>query len=440
MNIKKTIFQPLLKHAFTTTIWSFFGKSIGFLIPFFIAAWFGVTKETDIFFYAYGFVLLLTGTFATSIESTIVPFIAEIRSEDKENLSSFLGDVLGAIFVAIVVVYAIILGLAKPILPIITRFPGEELPFLFTILVEIAPLMVLVALTSVLQGVLNAHKMFIIPALSPAFRAVLVIGTIFLMKPKLGIHSIPLGYVIGEMFRFVLLLWIIFRKRFFNLKISLKFTRKTIEFLKTAAFQSIYFAAGGIAVVIDKTMASWLSQGSVSILHYADRLYMIPANLLTIGLLPVVLSYWSREYYKHEDKKKLISTTVNAAKISIILSLPIFVILILLRKPIVYLAFARGQFPISDITTLEWTWVGYLAGLMPYVVAFILFQAYIVLKKTLILMKLGILNCILNIVLNYSLMKFMGVTGIALSSSLSVLVIAVLLTLFLPKDNKIYEN
>jgi len=53
------------KDTISTTFWSTLGKAIGFLIPFFLVAWFGVNSDMDSFFFAYGLVIFISIIFAS---------------------------------------------------------------------------------------------------------------------------------------------------------------------------------------------------------------------------------------------------------------------------------------------------------------------------------------------------------------------------------------
>ena len=93
-NLKKSawskIYNSLLaRDTIITTLWVTIGKGLGFLIPFFIAAWFGISLKTDIFFFVYGVIIYLASIFSISLESNIVPYIAEIKVQQKEKVSLF---------------------------------------------------------------------------------------------------------------------------------------------------------------------------------------------------------------------------------------------------------------------------------------------------------------------------------------------------------------
>jgi len=427
--------HPLIWDTITTTALSTIGKGVGFLIPFFIAAWFGVTSETDAFFFAYGLILFLSGIFAPVVESVIVPYIAEARAQG-EDVGRFVSGILGISGIGLLVLAGVALLVTKPILSLITRFDPQALNLVYQLLMETLSLIILLVWTSILSGALNTYKKFAFPALSPAFRAIVNLSIIFIFKDIFGVHAIAWGYVVGEAVRLAILVGLIKRLNLFKLGLSLQLNPNLRQFLKTASYQVIGMVAVALNPFVDKIMASWLGGGSVSVLHYADRLYMIPVSFLCAGLFPVVLSHWSKDYYQEEER--LFKKVKNAAKVALGLSFIILIILIFFSKSIVYLAFVRGEFDPNYQHILQMTFICYLLGLTPYVAGSMFTRFHLVLKNTHFLMKLAILNCFLNAVLNYFLMQFAGVIGIALSTSITTLIVSILLfaSFFSEKEEK----
>lgn len=287
--------RPLVRDTITTTVLSTIGKGVGFLIPFFIAAWFGVSGETDAFFFAYGLIIFLATIFSPVVESIIVPFIAEARAK-REDVGAFVGRVLGMSVVGLAAITVMFLAVIRPILSILTRFSPQGIDLIYWILFESSPLIILLFWTSALAGTLNAYKVFGIPALSPAFRAVVTLAFIFAFKERMGVHAIAWGYVAGEIFRLFVLFVMLKKLAIFHLKLSIGWEPKFVEFFKTSSYQIIGMSMLAFTPIINKTMASWLGPGNVSLLEYADRLYMIPITLLTSGLIVTLLAHWSERY------------------------------------------------------------------------------------------------------------------------------------------------
>ena len=407
--------RPLVRDTIVTTVLSTAGKAVGFLIPFFIAAWFGVTGETDAFFFAYGLVVFLTQIFASVVESIIVPFIAEIKANNEAEIKTFLGSTLMLATGGLALLGIVFLIVAKPLLTVVTRFPPESIELTFLLLAETVPLLVLLVGTSLLSGALNAYRLFWLPATSPAFRALLTLFVIYLFKDKIGVHSIAAGYVVGEGFRFLILSRELFRRGILSFKISNVLNPKLLEFLKITSYQVIGMVAIAFNPIVDKTMASWLGPGYVSILEYADRLYQIPMNLISQGLFVVLLSHWSDDFYQGNEgvfKSRVINTAMAIGGGVVLLSLTF----ILLRYPLVNLVYGYGKFPRQYLPQVTAVWGLYLIGLAPTIFGLIFARAHMVWKNTRTLMNLGILNCIMHVLLNLILIGPFGIYGLALST------------------------
>jgi len=405
----------LVRDTITTTLFSTVGKAAGFLVPFFIAAWFGVTTETDAFFFAYGIILFLYGIFGPVLERIIVPYINEIRTK-QEDVGVFIGRVMTASGVGLLCLTLFFFLITKPLFSLTTSFDPSTVDFIFVLFLETSPLILLLTWTSIMAGALNAYKKFAFPALSPALRALVVLSIVFIFKTTWGVHAIAFGYVAGEIVRLAILGGIIRWLKPFTLRISLRFDSKLRSFLKIASYQTIGMTAVGLNPIVDKTMASWLGKGDVSVLHYADRLYAIPVTFMTTGLMVTLLSHWSSMYYTW-GSHRLREEVKKAVKVTGTLALLITVFLLFFHQPLVNLAFGKGVFDQTRLPEVGWVWVCYLCGFLPYIVGRIYVQAHLVLKNTRVLMISAFCLNGLNILFNYLLMKPLGIAGIALATT-----------------------
>ncbi|MFN3739296.1 MAG: lipid II flippase MurJ [Thermodesulfovibrionales bacterium] len=408
--------KELVRDIISTTAWSTVSKGIGFLVPFFIAAWFGVTSETDAFFFAYSLILLLVTIFSPTFESIIVPFIAEFKAKG-EDVEKFIARLFGISGIGLGVITLFFFAIIYPILPIVTKFSREELNLVFVILLESSPLIILIVWTSIMAGTLNAYKLFSIPALSPAFRAIITLTFIFSFKDKIGIHSIALGYVMGEIFRLFVLSVLMKRYGIFRFRLSISLDPKLIDFLKTLSYQIMGMTVLVFTPVINKTMASHLGSGNVSLLEYSERLYMIPVTFLISGFV-AFLSHWSEGYYITNDKTK-IKEDVKKALIPVgILAFTITVLLYLLRDFVVNIVYGYGKFPKEQLIYVKDILGFYLIGLTPYFLGQVYVRAFWVQKNTSILFFTALFMIAGTVAFNILFIRFMGVSGIAMGNSM----------------------
>ncbi len=438
MNIVTSIigaFKPksLARDMITTTSYSIIGKGIGFLVPFFIATWYGVSAQTDGFFFTYGIILFLAGIVAPVIENVIVPYIAEFSSQNK-SVNHFIGSLLVISTIILCLFFIPFAFLVKPGLAFVTRFDIANRHLVYVLLLETFPLVIFLTWTSILSGTLNAYKQFGIPAISPAIRAIVNLAIIFILKDVWGVHAIAIGYVLGELFRIIFLLIVIYRSKLFFPVLNFNFDQKIREFIHTASYQTFGMIAAGLMSVIDKTMASWLSTGSVSILEYANRLYDIPLSFMYTGFIVILLSHWSSRYYEF-GIKRLNEDLIKTSKVIIPLTLFITIILISFHAPLVNLAYNRGSFNPDALSAVGRIWCYYLIGLCPFFFVQLFNRRYLVLRKTKILLWLAVLWNILKIFLNLLFIPLMNVEGIALSTSILFIMASVILFILFKREN-----
>jgi len=425
----------LLRDTVSTTGLSVLGKGIGFAIPFFVAAWFGIDFRTDAFFFTYGLVLLLAGIFFPVVEAVIVPFITEIKSQSESEVRRFVGTALVLSIAGLAVLGAVFLLVSRPVLSVVTKFPQESLDLIFHLFLETSPLLLLLVSTSLLSGVLNAYRLFALPAVSPGIRASVAILTIFALKGEIGVHSIAVGYVFGELARFTALFIYAAKKGIAPTVTSVRADGRVYEFLRTASYQVTGMAIIVFNPVVDKTMASWLGLGSVSLLEYSYRLYEIPLTFIARGFFVVLLSHWSASFYEEgrprpsrisDLKRSVFRTAWIVGGGGVVAS----VILILLREPLVSLVYGRGEFDVEHLSIVYTVWTFYLIGLGPTVFGWVFARAHLVLKNTKLLMFSGIVNAVLNVALNLALIGPLGLNGLALSTAITHTVVTVVLVVF----------
>lgn len=409
----------LVSDAITTTIWNTLGKGLGLIVPFFIAAWFGLSAETDVFFFVYGIILYVTGIASTSLESNIVPFIAKIREDKQNEVVVFINRLLSLTLIATVIVTIVFIILATPVMRLVTHFPRNSQNLLFQLLLEISPLLSLLVLSSILAGILNAYFKFWLPAFSPGIRATICLIIIFLLKNKIGIHSVTLGYISGELLRIAVFLYVLAKHKIIHFRFNFKIDAELTRFFKTMSFQIISMFVIGLNPVVDKAMASWLSVGSVSALQYSDRLYLIPVTFIISGIMVVLLSRWSDKYYQHRSIMLLRRDTFKAMGIMATISIVTTLVFALFSKDLVRFAYARGKFPMELLCLVRSTFLCYLIGLTFYLVGQVIVRAQLVLNNTKTLMKAAFISCFSNVMLNFIFMQYFGVNGIAFSTSVT---------------------
>lgn len=428
MRILKSI-NSFTKDTITTSILGVAGKSISFLIPFFIAAWFGVSRETDAFFFAYEIIFYILGIFSPVLENVIVPYAAQL---DKQRVGRFAGAVLSFSVVIMFSITAALLLFAKPLIGLITDFSANEISLIHKLLAETAILVFFVVASSTIAGLLNTFKKFSLPAISPAFRAAITLIIIFLTKERFGVHSLAIGYVVGDVIRLTVLYLYLKHTKLCRIQINFSFNKQIADFFKVAGFQIAALSITGLYPFIDKVLASWLTEGNISILHYAYRLYLIPITFFMTGLMVTILSYWSGKYLNDGYpalRRDLIKVSIFVVPAAAIISFGLYIF----SDPIISLVYGRNGFSTEILSEVGWVMKFFLLGFILDVMYNMLVRANICVKNTPAILTSSILMVILSVILKIILMKLIGVRGIALGFSLSLLIPVVYLAVSLER-------
>jgi putative peptidoglycan lipid II flippase len=270
--------------------------------------------------------------------------------------------------------------------------------------------------------------MFRVPALSPAFRAVVTLIVIFALKDSFGIHAVVLGYIAGELFRLVILHKYVKALKLFNIRISFGWESRFSDFVKTSMYQLVGISLLAFNSLISKTVASWLNPGSVTLLAYANLLYMIPVTFLGGGIIVTLLSYWSGSY-QTTGADGLKKNVLKAVKIVGALGLFFTVFIFTIKDYLVNLVYGYGKFQTSNIGDVSTLLGFYLLGLTPYLLSQIYISAYFVKKDTRTLLFVYLFITAGTIVLNLVLVDIMGISGIALANSVITFLAFILLNL-----------
>ena len=408
--------RPLLKDVVTTSLFAIGGRVLGLLIPFFIAFWFGASGETDVFFLVYTLVYLVSFVLGDTMGEILIPYFSDIRVKGG-NAAVQVGRffVFGGVSSALLV--ALLYVIARRFLPLLVPFSERQLSLTFAILGEMAPMVVILFWCNILMAFLNAAKRFALPAFSPAIRSTVTILLIYALKGKLGIHSVALAFVVGETVRLVVLFWRTYLVEGFPLaRDAFMWDSGIFRVATTAFFQSGAKVLGTINSTVDRVMASWLVVGSVSILYYSDRLEMVATLLLAAGTMNVVVSYWSERFSK-EGLDRLLKDVKKTGWAMGLVSLGVALLFALLSKPIVRLVLGHGAMSREVLEPIRLTLVCYLAGFPFKMVNSILVRTYIVLQRTRILLLQASVSVFLNVIFNLVFMKYLGVAGLALSTS-----------------------
>jgi putative peptidoglycan lipid II flippase len=394
-------------------------------LPLVLAYWFGRTAAMDVYFFSWA-VFSFAGSlvFSAFKDSPLVPVLAEERLARPKTVPSLVGSVLlhtwalgGALALA---VGALALGWFA------IRYEGADFRLAAWMVVPFTLFLVVMATRTFFGALLTVERQFVIQPIASGVGMGVNIAVLALGHARFGVLLVPVGALAGELAGLLLLAW--FAIRIVGVKIELTMDRPR-ALMRVARL--IAHEVGGGAVtrvnpVVDQLMAGVSGVlGAGTMLRYTGDVALVPTSLLQAALLPVLLSHLSEDFARRELGTFRRTVVKSLTTVSLILVASSAVMWIF-RAPILRFVFLRGEMDAEGVDRMIRLTPYYLVGLAPFGALLVLARAHVALKNSGFMIGMGVLNAGSNAVFNLVLLKFLGLEGIALSTSCVHLVIAVI--------------
>jgi putative peptidoglycan lipid II flippase len=296
------------------------------------------------------------------------------------------------------------------------------------------PYIFFIGLVALAMGVLNARKHFFAPALAPVLLNLSIILCVlgfssFLAEPIL---ALAFGVLLGGAAQ-VVFQWPFLRRKGVSLGFRFAPSHPGVKRIAALMAPSILgLAVTQLNVLVSTFLASYLPEGSVSYLYYADRLLEFPMGIFAIAVATAVLPVMS-EQAAQNDWRNLRETLSFALRLVFFVTLPAMMGLIVLRQPILNLLFQRGAFTALSTEMTAQALLYYSLGLAGFAGVRIIVPAFYSLQDTKTPVKVAIAALLANALLGALLMHPLKHGGLALATSLAAGLNFSLLVFFLRK-------
>ncbi len=401
-------------------------RILGFVRDMIIAQLFGAHGSTDAFFVAFGVPNMLRRIFAEGgLSSSFVPVYSEyINKEGKEEAGRFadsMATTLAAVL-ALVSVAGVILApwFVKVLVPGFAGVPGKiELTVSLTRM--LFPFIFFVGLASLSTGILTTRGHFFWPAVSPAFLNVAMISCALLLHFRFGVPILALaaGALLGGLLQLVVQV-----PPMLSRGVAPRLTLKRVRHPGLGRVLGLMVPAllglgvNQINLLVDRWIASWLPEGSVSFRYYANRLVQFPLGVFGIAIAVAILPVLS-EQAARKELDELRSSLLFGMRLAVFIMVPSSVGLMVLNTPIVNVLFQRGAFgPYAAYATATALFY-YSLGLFAFAGVKITASGFYSMQDTKTPFKVAIYALIINVILNLLLMGPMKHNGLALATSIS---------------------
>ena len=397
------------------------------------AAMFGLGGGMDAFLVAFRLpnmlrALLADGTLAVSF----IPVFVELSEKEGSRRSDKLGRI-ALTFLVFVLAGVVLAGvLFAPAIVGLVALGFTRDPAKFGLTVELTrivfPFIGLVAITALLGGMLNGRGVFLAPALAPLALNVAIIGAALILAPLFDppIKAIAWGVLIGGAAQLALQLGPT-AKSGFRMRPDFDWKDPALKKVLLLMGPSVFgVAVYHVNVVISTFLASWLPDGSISYLYYAERIFQLPLGLFAVSVGVASLPSMAR-LAAREEWDVFRDTFADSVRLIFFIVLPAAVGIFALAEPIVLLLFKRGLFTSEMASNTALALKCYVFALLPVAGARVAAQSFYAMKDTKTPVKGAALALLVNIAASLILMAPLKHAGLALATAVSSWVNAIYL-------------
>jgi putative peptidoglycan lipid II flippase len=408
-------------------------RILGLVREIVAARYFGVSAAMSAFTIAFQVPNLVRALFADSaLQGAFVPVFTELLEKGKKREAFHVASSLFfLIFLVLGLTTALFIVFAEPIMSLFT--PGfDDQPALRELTVGLAqlmfPIVLLLALSGVIVGMLNSFEHFSVPALAPvAWNLVIIAALIFLTPLFEGqdrVYAYAIGVLVGTIVQFLLPIpWLRGRGGHFTITFDWRneHVRRVLWLMLPV---TLALGMINLSLLINSLFGTLVSDSAPAAIDKAFRIYQLPQGLFSISIATVLFPTLSRLAARGANDD-LRATMSNGVRQICLLLIPSAVLMAVLAEPIVRLLYQRGEFgpEATDLVTTALVWWSIS---LPFQGVSLLFsRTFFGLQQPWATTALAVVNMVVNAAVAFALYKPFGIAGIVLGTVAGTLVMTV---------------
>lgn len=404
------------------------GKALGFIRELILAYFFGAGMVSDAYLISQTIPGTLFQVVGTGITSCFVPVYLRLKNQNSNKKQDFTNKFISMILLVSTILIFIVMFFTKEIVKIFAvGFDNETL----NIAIVFTRISIITLYASgfvyVYNALLQAEKKFVQAAFAVIpYNIGLILAII--LGAKWRLYSLAYVSALAVIIQLVYQIFFVrkipykysvcFRLNDVNIKSSLKLLPPVI----------LGVAATEINTLVDRTVASSIMIGGITIITYGTSLFNLVVGIFSQSISSVFYPSIAEAAIEN-DKKKLEAVVQKATNMALYFLIPITFGMIALSSHVVTILFAHGDFSKKLVTNVSGTVVFYSLGFAFYAIKQVINNLFYAKQKTKTPMINTIIGIIANVLLNIFLSKIIGLNGLALATSISSIIIGILMVI-----------
>jgi putative peptidoglycan lipid II flippase len=438
--------RQIARAAGTVMVAFIISNLVGVIRGMVITQAFGTSADLDSFNAANRIAELLFSLVAGgALGSAFIPvFTSFLTKDDRKGawwLASGVINLLTLVLILISIIAFIIAPqiVSKGLYVLVPESDLVQIDLTIRLLRIMLPSVIIFGISGLVMGMLNAHQVFLVPALAPVMYSLgMIFGTLVLPK-SWGISRLAIGVVLGAIMHLLVQLPSVFhlKERFYHFTLGLK-NRAVIEVLKQMGPRLLGSAVVQLNFITNTIIALGQPEGSVSSISLAFALMLMPQMAIAQSVAIASLPTFSAQVAlgKLDEMRHSLASTL---RVVLYLAIPASLGLILLRIPLVQILYQRGEFNAISTQMVAWALLWYAAGLVGHSLVEILSRAFYALHDTRTPVIVGVCAMGLNILFSllfsswFKQLGWMPHGGLALANSLATALESIVLLILMRK-------
>lgn len=425
----------IVKKSASISLLVVFGKVLGFVKQAVVARAFGSNGLTDVFFAADGYASMFGQIMTQTVGPTVLTqYIHVDERGDHEGAKRLVRESYLFFIVLSLVLIAINTIFADQICEVIgISYSRDQLSELKYFLIAMLPVILFTTMIGVSSGYLDSYNHYLPGRLTTFFFSVSIITFVLLFEKKLFLRSLLYGFMLGYFLHMVLMLWLVVPK--VGIGISNPFRNPVfISMMKRFLPLVIGFSVVDLGHLVDKIVASSLESGSVSSLYYGQAASSdIVSSVIVTSVGSVLLTSITKNVASKTSINEIKAKVQNISSIMTFIIIGINALYIVEGSDLIRFLFQRGKFDGDNTTSVTTVALYYSIGFIFTANRDILVKTHYAFHDTKSPMINSIAGVGLNVILSIALSRLIGVSGVALATSISMIFVFVLSTITLKK-------
>lgn len=404
----------------------------------FMAKYFGVSIEKDMWVLAYTFITTINLAIWGPINETFRTKFVFIKEQKGAHVAlSQTSSLIGFVFVVSICIVLLLFAMSSPITNYLTKeMPSSSRKIFMLLFLLLSPTLIINEITNICISVLNAYEVYYLPEVVGSISAVVNLGAIIVFAPFLGIYSLMIANYFGAVLLLVVVLFFLSKNKIYIWRKLFYFKWRDVKIFIFFALPFFFpYFVGQMNGIMEKYLSGLLGGGMISSLDYSRQFISVLQSVISSVLTTLVVPLLAKSFINGHSNEttKIIKDSLVVTSL-IVCAASIF--LLGLTEPVCRFFFYRGKVSLDALNMIIMLTRSYGMAFWGVITYLVFGYALLASGQGKYYATIGVLNQILILLINITLVPQLGLIVFPVSYGLIHLLSGCLMFLRLKVENR----